>query len=283
MRKTKAIFCAVMLSLLGSMPVLAYFPELAPWAGNCAQSQGAAPGCGTIPQPRQAITPQQQQQMQQQQQELNRLQELRRAREEQAKKARDADAAGLAAQSRGEWFIAANRFMEALTYAPNDVTIRLHLERADAALSDSLTAENLAYFRQRIEDQITTARLAGLRQSLEDTINTQKLQGFYQSFLIDPEGDDPKCIGDAGEKSRRAGGRCIQDCFTRHNAVIEFAEAICMGGCGTSGGGRACLLVCAGGAVGTYYFLANECVDEENNCFEDVLAQQRFDKARCKR
>jgi hypothetical protein len=164
------------------MAARAYDPRLGPWAGKCAQSEGMAPGCGTIP-PRRGVSVQEQQQLEQQQEELNRLQKLREEEEEQARQAQEADAAGLAAASRGDWVEAANRFMEALSYAPDDAAIRAHLDRANVALADAQSAAQITDFRHRIEDQIAAANIAALRKATEDAFVAQRLKALYESVL----------------------------------------------------------------------------------------------------
>jgi hypothetical protein len=164
-----------------SFPARAYFPQLAPWAGVCAQSMGTAPGCGTIPQPR-GMTPREREQLQQQQEELNRLQKEREAEEEQARKAKEADQAGQAAAARGDWVQAANLFIQALSLAPGDASIRAHLDRANVGLADMQTAGQIADLRRTIEDQILAANIAALRKSTEDELLAQRLKAFYESI-----------------------------------------------------------------------------------------------------
>jgi len=164
-----------------SLPAPAYFSQLAPWAGVCAKSMGAAPGCGTIPQPR-GMTRQQLEELQQQQEELNRLQREREAEEEQARKAKEMDQAGQLAAARDDWVQAANLFIQALALAPGDASIRAHLDRANVGLADMQTAGQIADLRRTIEDQILAANIAALRKSTEDELLAQRLKAFYESL-----------------------------------------------------------------------------------------------------
>jgi hypothetical protein len=98
---------------------------------------------------------------QRQQRELERQQK----EAERKQKADEANQRGLEASGRGDWNEAANRFMEALEFAPDSSEIRTNLERANASLADAGSAAEIVALRQRIEDSITAANIQAQRLS----------------------------------------------------------------------------------------------------------------------
>jgi tetratricopeptide (TPR) repeat protein len=199
---------AVLVSL--AVPASAYFGGLAPWASACAQSGGAAPGCGQIPVRRgpaiQQISPEEQQ-IEEQQRELDHMQQERDAAEQRAREAEADDRAGLDAQSRGDLQGAIDKFLAALDLAPGNAAIQKHLNRANIALAAMQSSAAIDALRQRIEAAMISSRIAALRQDLEAKILSRRLVAFYNSFLV---ARSPQCekldtqIGQMNEVARRA-------------------------------------------------------------------------------
>jgi hypothetical protein len=111
-----------------------------------------------------------QEQRRQRQLELERQQELKRQQEEAERKQRseEADRKGMDAARRGDWRGAANWFIEALRFAPQNSEIRAHLDQANVALADAGSAEEIRALRRRIDDSIAAAKISALQQNLED-------------------------------------------------------------------------------------------------------------------
>jgi hypothetical protein len=110
-------------------------------------------------------------------------QELQRQREEERKRnAEAADRKGLEAERRGDWREAANRFIEALRFAPESLEIKAHLERAKTALADVSTAAEILVLHQRVEDAIAAANLDAFREGVEDDLTAQRLALMSESF-----------------------------------------------------------------------------------------------------
>ena len=101
---------------------------------------------------------------------------------ERKRKADEADQQGLEAANRGDWREAANRFMEALVFAPDSPEIRAHLDRANTALADAGSAAEILALRQRIEDAIAAANIKVLRERLEDDVAAQRLTAMSENL-----------------------------------------------------------------------------------------------------
>jgi len=215
--RTRTIVGIVATAALVSLavPAAAYFGGLAPWAGACAQSGGAAPGCGRIPAQRgpaiQQISPEEQQieeqRREEQQQELDRLQREREEAEQRKQEAAADDLAGLDAQNRGDLQGAIDKFLAALDLAPGDATIQAHLNRANIAIAAVQSSAAIDALRQRIETAMISARINALRQDLQAKMLSRRLVAFYNSILI---ARSPQCekldiqIGQMNDVARRA-------------------------------------------------------------------------------
>lgn len=80
--------------------------------------------------------------------------------------AAQADQRGLDAAARGDWQAAANAYIDALKDAPDDQTIRTHLDRANLGLADTANATQTGELRRRIADALNAADIEGMRRRL---------------------------------------------------------------------------------------------------------------------
>jgi hypothetical protein len=120
--------------------------------------------------------------------EKRRLEEQHEREEaERKEKAAEADQSGLEAAARGDWKEAADKFMDALEYAPESAEIRAHLDRANTALADQGTAADIVALRQRIQDAITAAGLDAFRERMEDETREQSLNRLYDNMRSQAE------------------------------------------------------------------------------------------------
>lgn len=110
------------------------------------------------------------------------VEERERLRKEKEQKAADADQNGMQAANRGNWEEAINFFLTALSFAPDNQTIRTHLFQARTALSDTRSAQEMAAVRQRIEGALAAADIQALRQNVEVEFAVQQVKTLNESF-----------------------------------------------------------------------------------------------------
>jgi hypothetical protein len=115
-------------------------------------------------------------------QEQQQLEIQRQKEAERKQKSEEADRLGLEAANRGDWREAADRFIEALGFAPGSAEIRAHLERAQTALADLGSAAQILALRQRVQDAMAAANIDAFRERMEDDLTAQKLSYMSESF-----------------------------------------------------------------------------------------------------
>ena len=175
----QVVRCAVVAVALTALPrtAAAYDPSLSRWAGLCAQSQGYAPGCGTIP-------PSPVHEYRPEQQAIDRLQQERRQQEDEAREKRERaaveDSNGLAAESRGDLRSAANSFITALNIDPGNATIRAHLNRITNKMQNATATAEMTRVIEAVQNQIATARMTAMTDRMRVDATTNRLTALYK-------------------------------------------------------------------------------------------------------
>lgn len=134
--------------------------------------------------------------------------ERERIRNEKIKKAAEADRNGTAAANRGDWETAIGFYLDALANAPDDKTIREHLLRAQTALADERSAQEMAALRQRIEAALAAAEMEAFRQRMEVDVAAQAVKTLNDGFGsqaggVPVSGSTPKLLRTPSGPSRR--------------------------------------------------------------------------------
>ena len=150
-----------------------------------------APG----PSPEQVAADAERQKIEEERQRIEdeRLQQLAE-RKRKADLADKADQDGLQAMQNRNWNWAANKFMEALEFAPDNAAIRAHLDQANAAIADAAATAEILALRNRIQNSMATAKTAALAQALKDDIASQRLAAIANVFRRQTENDEAAAI-----------------------------------------------------------------------------------------
>jgi hypothetical protein len=113
---------------------------------------------------------------------------IRRAEAERKRKqqADEADQKGTEAATNGDWRQAEDWFSQAIGFAPDNPTIREHLDRATVQVADITSAENIVALTERTQDTLASAKIQATQEALEDNIAVERLNAVSSSLIIYP-------------------------------------------------------------------------------------------------